>query len=379
MQSEKLVNLLLKLVSLASYRGYEKGTIEIANYIADFLASHGVAVEVHDLGSNQANVIAGVGEGKKSVLLVGHLDTVEVEGMTVPAFGALSGEKVYGRGTVDMKGGVAAMIVALLELLQDRDLDKQIIFLGDACEEQGNLGAIKFLESAHPKYDYVIIGEPTNLKPAIAHKGVLWAKVTFKGRTAHASFPQHGINAINGAAEFIKLINEKLLPLFEERRDPFLGVPTLNVGVIHGGTGPNVVPAMCYLQIDRRYLPKEKPEDILIELSQLADQAARKTATAFELDELPQTRNPQHIPFWVSPDEELVKIVRVVLRKMGLDDQLVSVPFWTEAPLFSKGGSVPTIIIGPGDPSLAHAPNEHIEVKDLLKAAEIYRGICKTL
>lgn len=375
MKQKNIIDLLLKLISIPSYRGYQHGVREQAEFLRNFFINHGIESYLHDLGHNQVNLIASIGNGEQVILLASHLDTVEIQGMTVPAFGGRDKDIIYGRGACDMKGGIAAMASALINLSKEK-LKNKIIFLADAGEEQQSIGADYFLQSNLSHYDYVIVGEPTNLKPVITHKGMMWVQVTFKGKTAHASFPERGINAIYSASLFIQLVINNLIPKLAEKKDNLLGYPTINIGEINGGSGINLVAAECKVNIDRRYLPGEEIKEVFEELKEIAHQVAHKTKTQVAVIEMKETSNPKRIPFKISANHKFIKIVTTILKDMNLSGIPTSVPFWTEASLFTQNNTIPGIVIGPGDPSLAHSPNEYVYVEEVLQASEIYRTLC---
>lgn len=378
MKRSDIIDLLLKLISIPSYRGYENGVMEEANFLLNFFLNHGIESYLQDLGHNQANIIASIGKGKQGILLVGHLDTVEIKGMTVPPYGKIDKDIIYGRGACDMKGGIAAMVSTLINLSKEK-LKNKIIFIADAGEEQQSIGAAHFLQSKFPHYDYVIVGEPTKLKPVITHKGMVWIRVTFKGKTAHASFPEKGINAIYGASTFIQLVLKNLIPKFSKRKNNVLGYPTINIGEIRGGSGINVVAAECAVNIDRRYLPVEDEKEVFEELKEIAHKAAKKTETLVTVTELEETAIPQRIPFVMPSDHEFVRKICNILKNMNQNSTPSSVNFWTEAGLFTQNSTIPGIVLGPGDPLLAHTLNEHVYIKEVIQASEIYRKLCLNL
>jgi succinyl-diaminopimelate desuccinylase len=375
MKQENMIDLLLKLISIPSYRGYQYGVRELAEFLRNFFMNYGIESYLHDLGHHQLNLIASIGKGENTILLASHLDTVEIQGMTVPAFGKRDKDIIYGRGACDMKGGIAAMVSALINLSSEK-LKNKIVFLADAGEEQQSIGADYFLKSKYSHYDYVVVGEPTNLKPVVTHKGVMWIQVIFKGKTAHASFPERGNNAIVSANLFIQHLIKELIPKLSKKKDHFLGSPTLNIGEIHGGSGVNVVAAECNVNIDRRYLPDEEREEVFEEIKEIAHRIAHKTKTRVTVKEMKETSTPRRISFKMPADHEFIKTVTKILKEMNLSGIPSSVPFWTEASLFTQNNTVPGIVIGPGDPSLAHSPNEHVSVEEVIKASEIYRTLC---
>ena len=378
MKRSDIIDLLLKLISIPSYRGCKNGVREEAEFLRSFLGNHGIETYLQVLNHNQVNIIALVGKGNRAILLVSHLDTVEIKGMTVPPYGKRDKDIIYGRGACDMKSGMAAMISALISLSKEK-LENQIVFIGDAGEEQQSIGAAHFLQSKPPHYDYVIVGEPTNLKPVITHKGMMWVQVTFKGETAHASFPEKGVNAIYGASIFIQLILKDLIPKFSKKKNNVLGYPTINISEIRGGSGINLVAAECTVNIDRRYLPAENERDVLEELKEIANKAACKTKTYVTVKEMRETADPRRIPFVIPPNNKFIQKICTILKDMNLTSIPSSVPFWTEAPLFTQNGTIPAIVIGPGEPLLAHTLNEHVYIEEVIQASEIYRKICLNL
>jgi acetylornithine deacetylase/succinyl-diaminopimelate desuccinylase-like protein len=177
----------------------------------------------------------------------------------------------------------------------------------------------------------------------------------------------------------MQLIINDLIPKFSEKKDNLLGVPTLNIGEIHGGAGINLVAAECSVFIDRRYLPSEERKEVFEEIEKMAHQVAHKTNTYVTIIEMEETSNPKRIPFNISANHGFTKMITAILNDMNLYNTPTSVSFWTEASLFTQNNSIPGIVIGPGDPSLAHTPNEYIDIEEVIKANEIYRTICINL
>ncbi len=371
--------LLSDLVKCPSYSDFSEGDRPVAFYLDEFFRRHEIESQLVEVQQNQYNVVARVGYGNPTILLVGHLDTVQIDNMEVPPFGELLGDTLYGRGTADMKSGVAAMVATLVDMSEDTNLTGSVLFLGDALEEQNSLGAADFINKMEETYDYAVIGEPTDMQLAVAHKGVLWSEITFGGKTAHASMPSKGINAISACVEFINALKNKLVPELERVSKPGLGTQTLNIGAIHGGANPNVVPAECVVRIDIRYLPGTAHADLMQQLSRMAQAVAARSSTSVRVEDIPEIPLVRHLPFEIGPDASFAQTIRRELESLGMSTEFRTVPFWTEAPLFQREGSVPTVVIGPGRPELAHTPNEHVSISSLLAAREVYCKLCRNL
>ena len=298
------LDLLVKMLQINTVNppGNEK---VLAELIAKEMASVGIETEVVDLGNNRANVVArirGTGE-KKALLFNGHLDTVppgDVEWEHGPYSGDIVDGKIYGRGSSDMKGGLAAMIIAAKAIKKSKlELKGDLIFSGTAGEETDSIGAFDFLNKGGLKdVGAIIIGEPSSCGINIAEKGALWLAITTFGKTAHAAFPDSGINAITCMNT---LLNEILNYKFKYCENELLGHPTMNIATINGGVKTNVVPDKCKVTLDIRTVPGMKHSDIIKEfegiIAKLQEQVPGFKATIEYLNDRPAVETAIDDPF----------------------------------------------------------------------------------
>jgi acetylornithine deacetylase/succinyl-diaminopimelate desuccinylase family protein len=338
------------------------GEARMADYLADFLHKLGLDVERHDVEPGRPNVIGKFSSrgGKRSVALAPHTDTVSAAGMTVDPFAAeIRDGRLYGRGAVDTKASLAAGLAALTRVSRDKSFragDLDVWFCALASEENGNQGA-RVLTGRGFKADFAIAGEPTRCRVVHAHKGALWLKITTRGRTAHGATPDLGESAIAKMADVIRYVLGEYAARLKAAPDPVLGPATVNVGVIHGGSGVNIVPARCEIQLDRRLVGGETGEAVLAEL--------RRALAAIPVDiellgmSCPILRTDPAHPF-----------VGALARATGRPEPLTTMAGFTDAAIFA-GHGIPAVVFGPGDMAQAHAPDEFVELAQVEEAARI--------
>lgn len=360
------IELTQKLVSMNSVNppGNEA---PIAKFVGDLLLANGFTVEYISYGENRSHLVAG--KGPKDVLpivLSGHLDTVplgEQEWNYHPFSGKISEGKIYGRGSTDMKGGVAAMIVAAIQAAE-RNPDAPVLLMFTAGEETGCQGA-KHLVDNYPGLGNakgLIIGEPTANIPATGHKGGLYLKVTTTGKTAHSSMPHLGDNAIyKAAAAVLKVQNF----VFHEDEDPLLGFPTLNVGMFHGGLNLNSVADHAEFTIDARTTTKTSHAKLLNDLQK---EMGEKVSIEKLVDLNAVSTEVSH-PF-----------VQLVYEACGVtpgDSAFPkSMPYLTDGAILQPAfQGVPTVILGPGQPEMAHKTDEFCFVNKIDEAVKLYTDI----
>jgi succinyl-diaminopimelate desuccinylase len=247
-----------------------------------------------------------------------------------------------------------------------------LLFVGTVDEESGSLGA-KALVDAGITADYAIVGEPTSLRVAVAHKGSCFVKVSLTGRGAHGSCPEQGVNAASYATRIVAAVENELRPRLAERMHPLLGSSTVSVGRICGGTQPNIVPEQCEIEIDRRYLPGEAspvPEIRQI-VSAICDGIE---GLSYEVVEMPMTSKVPHVPLGASPDSRLTRAAMRACRQAGLPAEPVGVTYWSDGGHLAANG-IETIVLGPGDIANAHGPRERVAIEELSIAVELYRDI----
>jgi len=288
-------------------------TQAVAAYVAETMRRAGCQVQTPapDAKPEAVNAIATMGQGAPVIMLHAHIDTVPIAGdeaqkWTVDPYAAtVKDGRLYGKGSVDDKAPLAAMMAAVLHAAAHRDRLHGTLVLVAAAEEEvgGQLGTRWMAEAGHlPECDFIVVGEQTHNRVATAHKGVLRATVRTMGRAAHATNPDRGINAISAMARVV-LALEAYHRELAGRVHPMVGVPTCNVGVIQGGSTANAVPDTCVVQLDRRMIPGENPVEVQAELARVVQ----------SIDV-----HPAESVHWRIPRVELVQLDRRVRSGAGV-------------------------------------------------------------
>ncbi len=351
------------------------GEGEIAHAIAAELAAAGCAVEVAEVAPGRPNVV-GVLAGRRpgrSLLLCGHIDTVGVTGMAAPFTPVLQDGRLYGRGAVDMKGGVAAMLGALRLLAASGGLDAgRLIVAAVADEEYTSLGAEALVRSVHA--DAAVVTEPTDLVVAVGHKGFSWVEVTTAGRAAHGSRPLDGEDAILRMGRVLGRLEALDRELQSRPPHPLLGSASLHASLIAGGRELSTYPDRCTLSLERRTLPGEPveagPREVEAILGDLVREDGELRAESRSLFGRPAYETPA--------GHELPGLLETALARLGRPARRGGVSFWTDAAILGHAG-IPTVIFGPGGAGL-HAIEEYVRVDEVLACrdvlAEVARVFC---
>ena len=370
---ESLYATLADLVSINSVNPhYPAGAGEgaLAEYIAGYLRKNSIPCEFQTVFAGRPNVIARLdgGQGGRTLVLEAHMDTASALGMTREPFRPVrEGNRLYGRGSCDTKGGLAAMLHAL-KALRDAQvrLNTSVVFVATVDEEYSFRGVAKFLEKGI-KADGAIVAEPTDLETVIACKGALRWRLRTRGETAHSSKPHLGVNAIAKMAKVIFAMEESLPGIFQTRQHPLLGSPTVNVGIIHGGVQVNQVPDSCTIEIDRRLVPGETKESVW---SEFAGLLAELRAHDPELEVEMEPPLLEDYPLETAASERIVQVVSKISQELRGDNRVVGVPYGSDASKLARAG-IPSIILGPGSIDRAHAADEYVELDQVALAAEI--------
>jgi acetylornithine deacetylase len=337
------------------------GEAPVAQAVVDWAHSHGLPVELDEFAPGRATVLVHGGRGGgRSVMLLGHLDTVGGTAMADPFGGEVRDGRVHGRGAYDMKGGVAAALVAARDF--DREgRDGSIIVACTADEEHASLGAERLV--AHGTLpDYVIVCEPTDERLCIAHRGFAGFEIEVRGRAAHGSRPDLGVDAIAASGVVLTRLEQLAAQLLGHEPHPLLGTPSVHASLISGGQEFSSYPERCLVQGERRTLPGESDAAIAVELAALADGVDASTRLVFSRP-----------PLETDPANELVE---VVARSSGASS-LEGVGFWTDGALLAAAG-VPTVVFGPRGTG-AHAAEEWVEVDSLVRCTEVYAEAARRL
>ena len=333
-------------------------------------------VSLQELDGGRANVTAivrGVRPGP-TLMLNAHLDTVPGYGMPDAYRPVVRDGRLYGRGAVDMKAALAAMVTCLQVLAApDVAFAGELVLTAVAGEESGSAG-MQALAAARTRADFAIVGEPTSLRVARAHKGAMWIEAEFEGVATHGSVPHEGVNAAYHAARFITAVEEQLVPRLEQRRHPVLGNATVSVGVVRGGDRPPMVPARCSVQLDRRWLPGERHEEVLDEVRGVMGGLARADPRVRAVvREMAGTSDFVHAPLECPADHPgLVLLSEVVGERLPGAGDPVGVDFWTDGALLAAGTGTPTVVCGPGDIAQAHSLDEWVDLDQVRAATDVY-------
>jgi len=337
------------------------GEAEVKTFAAGWLRDAGLDVEIVEAAPGRPSVVAtarGRGAGR-SLMLNGHLDTVGVEGMSEPYSARVGDGRLYGRGGYDMKGGVAACMLAAAAAAR-AGLAGDVVVTAVADEEHSSIGAQAVLERV--RTDACVVTEPTSLDVVIAHKGFAWWEVSATGRAAHGSQPQLGVDAIAAIGPVLVGVAE-LERSLAERRHELLGPGSVHASLIEGGQELSSYPERCVLAIERRTIPGEGAEQLDAEL-------ARLVAAGGGGAELSGRTTLVRAPFEVAPDEPIVALVhQQATALLGREPKIRGHSAWMDAAFIAAAG-IPTVVFGP-DGGGAHAVEEWVELDSVRACAEV--------
>jgi succinyl-diaminopimelate desuccinylase len=348
-----------------------KGEALAAEVIATYFNRHGIDCRVDQWDGNRANVVAHVKTGRRrpALLFVCHLDVVGPgeEDWTHPPFGAVEDKgKIYGRGTTDMKGGIATVVAAICEMVRaGKDLQGDVVFAATAGEETDSSGVVRFMQDRDtlPPLAGIIVPEPTDFAVVTAHRGLFWLKILTRGKAVHSSMPERGVNAIGSMK---RVLDELEHYEVQAEPHPLLGKCSMSINTISGGEAMNIVPDRCTLGVDIRTLPGQDHETIRYDFERML---ARLKTTVPQFDgELAIDRSAQAIE--TDPECDFVKTLC-----SAVDVDLTNVVgFTTDAPHLLPLGA-PIVIFGPGKPRMCHQVDEYIEVADLRAGVELFKKV----
>lgn len=337
-----------------------------AERLASLLEGTGFAVELIPFGEGRAQLVARIGgmPGKLPLGFTGHLDTVPL-GARPWSVDALAAEiadgKLYGRGSSDMKSGVAAFVTACMALADKLTGTPGVVLIITAGEETGCSGAEALTKGTTqlPHIGALVVAEPTGNRPLVGHKGALWLEATTIGVTAHGSMPEKGVNAVYKAARAVTALQDFD---FNIARHDVLGGPTLNVGTISGGLNINSVPDRAVIGIDIRTIPGQ-------EHAKLRDQLTTYLGDEVALNALLDAQS-----VWTNPNDAWMRDVFRIAREIGgFEEEIGAAPYFTDASVLTPAiGSPPTAIVGPGELALAHQTDEYCFVSRIEQATALY-------
>ena len=355
------------------------GILETA--LTDFLESRLRALGVHvrrdPILPGRDNLIAKYESpgASRTILFDVHQDTVPAEGMTIAPFSpTIRDGRLYGRGACDVKGSMAAMLLAFDRLVRERPKGSASVILALTVDEEFTHVGSSRLAEERPDVDLAIVAEPTRMNLVTTHKGAVRWKIDATGVACHSSTPTLGDNAIYRMARVISALEAYAIELSQSEPDPILGPPSLSVGRIEGGQSVNIVPDLCTIEVDRRVIPRENAEHV----PKLASDFLRERLGTLDGLEfrVPWVKMPALSSSITSQD--LATIASVIRAVTGREPATMGVPFGTDAGPLGQAG-IPCVVLGPGDIAQAHTKDEWIDLEEVRAAAEVYFQLARAL
>lgn len=370
-RGKKSIALLKEILAIPSVNGADNEGA-VAEFIANYLKEKHIDAFVQQIDETHANIIAKL-EGKSSETVVwnGHLDTVPYgnteEWNTDPSIPVEKNGRIYARGASDMKSGLAAMAYLLGEIGESGEKPEQtILFLGTCDEEKSGLGAEKILEEIDlSSGSLLLIGEPTGCKLGVAQKGCIWAQLNISGKTSHGAYPEEGYNAVEYGMKIVCRI-KKWVTEYEHR---VLGTATAQVTMIQGGIAPNMTPDFAEILLDIRIVPGISAEDVEKKIKKICREEVEETngEVKFEV----RIKNARRA-IEIAEEERWLKEFKAYLKQNGAETEEIGINYFTDASILTKKESeIPVLLFGPGEPRLAHKPNEFVELEKYEKYIEI--------
>lgn len=351
---------------------------DCARHLGGLLEAAGLEVKYHEFADSRTSVVATIGgrQEKPPICFTGHIDIVPL-GMAAwskdPFAGETDGDRLYGRGSTDMKSGIAAFVVAAIKLAPFLKNAPGITLVLTASEEVGCEGA-KYLaeQKLLARAGAIVVAEPTANYPYLGHKGLMWVEIETKGKTAHGSMPEQGDNAI---LKMNKVIGK--LEHFDWQHQcgvdchPVMGKPTMNIATIHGGLNTNSVPDLAKLTVDVRTVPGIDHVHLCHSIQTLIGDLG----SVRKIVDTP--------PLYSEPDEWIESVYDVATPFIDSKPSPKTIMFSTDGAdlkrgyMESAGGAVPTVILGPGQPEMAHQTDEWCSVKRIDESVEIFEKIMR--
>lgn len=361
------LELLKKMLEIPSVNSSDQEQ-KMAEFIAAYFKQHGIASEVQYIDCTHANVIAFLPgkNSRRTMVWNGHLDTVPYgnleEWNTDPLAATEQDGNLYARGASDMKSGLAAMIYAMCHTKDKPAYNIQ--FIGTCDEEKNGLGASAILqEKRMAEAECILIGEPTGMQLGVAQKGCLWLQIRIKGKTSHGAYPEEGINAIHHGTE----LAQKLIAYVEGFSLGILCSSTAQITKISGGVAANMTADECCLCIDIRMVPGLTKEMVIAhakELIQLEQKTVPGLRAEFEI--LNERR-----AIMIDSQHPMTSALRRIVRSYGYEGSDIGINFFTDASVLDRKDEKRILLFGPGEPSMAHKPNEHVSIKKYTDAVHV--------
>ncbi len=375
-------NLLRDLVAIDSVNPSlvpgARGEAEAARFLCDWLGQQGITAELQEASADPAlsrpNVVARLGPDhpRAGLLLAAHIDTVGAGDMPDPFTPRVRDGRLYGRGALDIKSGVAAICAAAASLVQQKaKLIKPLIIAAVVDEECNSLGAQALVKQVSAEAAVVL--EPTDLRLCIAHRGYAWLEVVTRGRAAHGSLPGEGRDAIAHMGRVLARLEALDAQLAARAPHPLLGRASLHASLIKGGQELSSYPAECRLQIERRTLPGESDAQLEAELRSIL-RALSAEDKDFQAD---ATLLASRSPYEVAPDAPIAAAAARALHRVTGSADPCGMAFWTDTALLAEAG-IPGVVFGPRGRGL-HGADENVELDSVNTCAEVLCGLATDL
>ena len=377
---ETVEALLRRMVALNTVNTVSSGDLlaeaKLAADLCDVARLFGFSVRRLPVAGRGHNLLIELEVNRRApwIMFESHMDTVSTEGMTVePLAGRVKSGTMWGRGVCDTKGTGAAMLWALRSYASGSSTSNNVAILFSIDEEYGMVGVRSFVRNDLPKLGYhprcVIVGEPTLLRPVVAHNGVVRWRITVTGKAAHSATPELGDSAISAMVHVIDAIESQYIPSLTTKH-PLTGQAKCSINVIRGGTQINIVAESCTIDIDRRTVPGEDGHAVLPTIQGLLDRlGAREPAI-----------NARQEPIFTAPplshraSELILPEVQRIMAHCDLPIDPIGGGYATDAGDLAAAG-LPTLVLGPGDMAKAHTKDECLELNQLHRGVEVYLAI----
>ncbi|HUQ25033.1 MAG TPA: M20 family metallopeptidase [Burkholderiales bacterium] len=340
---------------------------DCARHAGAMLQEWGYQVEYHEYADQRTSVIARAGgsDAKAPLCLTGHLDVVSLgtrRWSHDPFSGETAGDKLYGRGSSDMKAGVAAILIAARSMAKKLSGTPGVVLVLTAAEEGGCIGSKKLAETQLlGRAGAIVVGEPTSNYPFVGHKGSLKFNASFRGVSAHGSMPHLGENAVYKAARAVAKLEGFD---FKAKKHTIMGEPTLNVGTFEGGSGVNLVPDLAKIGVDIRTVPGVDHKQVMKRIKTILGKAEVEV-----FSDLP--------PVWTAPDDEwMQRVFEICKPVLGKKPKARTATYMTDAAnLLKVYSGAPTVVLGPGEAQMAHQTDEYCSMERIGEAVAIYEAL----
>lgn len=377
MNKDQKITILQDLIKIDSENDHEA---KVAHYLQELLKQHGIVSHISDYAPDRANLIAEIGDptSDKVLALAGHLDTVSVGDESLWTYPPLSAEihdgSIYGRGSADMKSGLAAMIIAIIELSEANvPLKGRVRFIGTVGEENGAMGSRDLTKDGiADDLSGMILGEPTGGNVVYGHNGSFNYTITSTGLSVHSSMPQDGVNALTN---LVKFVNAESTAFDDVKPIPELGPLVHSVTMFHSGDQVNSIPGSAVLQGNIRPIPEFDNQHVIDRLNEVVAKLNQEDKVDLDFKV-----NYSFKPVISDPNSKFVtQIKQIVDDALGTPSQLTVIHGATDASEYTKSANqFPLVVLGSGGWDQAHRTDEHVEIENYLAVNQIYKNMVKS-